>query len=91
MTSQTVNDEEKNYKKKIIENLNDEGKKKIRMEKRKYLKLWRMGKEIIETLNYEKKWRIMGPITSFSKERLASQPCLASNELSEASLHCLLQ
>ncbi len=33
MTSQTVNDEEKNYKKKIIENLNDEG--------------W--GKEITET------------------------------------------
>ncbi len=48
-------------------------------------------KENIEILNYEgEKWRIMGPITSFSKERLASQPCLASNELSEASLHCLL-
>ncbi len=29
MTSQTVNDEEKHYKKKIIENLNDEGKKEI--------------------------------------------------------------
>ncbi len=28
MASQTVNDEEKNYKKKIIENLNDEGTEK---------------------------------------------------------------
>ncbi len=36
MTSQTVNDEEKIYKKKIFENLNDEGKKK---EKKKLLKL----------------------------------------------------
>ncbi len=41
MTSQTVNDEEKNYKKNIIENLNDEGKKKkftetLKDGKRKY-------------------------------------------------------
>ncbi len=68
MTSQTVNDEEKNYKKKIIENLNDEGGggKEIT----ETFEGWE--KENIETLNYEKKWRIMGPITSFSKERLAS-------------------
>ncbi len=38
-----------------------------------------MGKEIIETLNYEEKMENYGSNYKFSKERLASQPCLASN------------
>ncbi len=45
-----------------------------------------MGKEIIETLNYEKKMENYGSNYKFSKERLASQPCLASNSFIPTSV-----
>ncbi len=54
MTSQTVNDEEKYYKKKIIENLNDEGGGG------NYWNFEGWEKENIETLNYEKKMENYG-------------------------------
>ncbi len=48
-----------------------------------------MGKEIIETLNYEEKMENNGFNYKFSKDRLASQPCLASNSFIPSVLYPL--